>query len=155
MRLAEVIGTLSLATDAGTGVPEEHGLCAAIVAAKLGGAAPYYLALLRYAGCTSEGHVAGSLFGDEVQFGTETYGMDYGNPREVMPAALRAVRKGKGALGGVVAMARAFPKFMQMTGVMKAHCEVASVLAGALGFDDAFRAAIMQISERWNGSGMP
>ena len=62
MRLAELIGTLSLAADAGTGMPEEGGLRAAIVAAKVAELVGmtdrersdcYYLALLRYSGCTS------------------------------------------------------------------------------------------------------
>ena len=90
MRLAELTGTLSLAADAGTGMPEDHGLRTAILAARLGeslGAstdecrAAYYLALLRYAGCTADAALASSVFGDEVEFGRETYGIDYGNPR--------------------------------------------------------------------------
>ena len=36
VRLAELMGTLSLATDAGMGMPAEHGLRAAAVAARLG-----------------------------------------------------------------------------------------------------------------------
>src|SRR5690349_3671801 len=164
MRLAELIGTLSLATDAGIGVADESGLATAIVAARLGAllgadareqSDAYYLSLLRYAGCTADAHHASALFGDEVQFGTDTFGLDYGDPRQMLPAVMRNARKGKGALGGVAAMARAFTKMMAMPGVLRAHCEVASLLARRLGFDDGFRAALVQNNERWNGSGMP
>ena len=60
VRLAELVGTFSLATDAGMGVPEEHGLRAAAVAVRLGQLAgvdeatkrqAFYLTLLRYTGC--------------------------------------------------------------------------------------------------------
>jgi hypothetical protein len=158
VRLAELIGTLSLATDAGTGMPEEAGLTAAIASSRLAevvGASTrersdaFYLALLRYTGCTADSDLAASLFGDEVAFGTATYGMDYGDPRVMLPAILRTARRGKGLLGGTVAMASALGKLPRMPGVMKAHCEVAELLAKRLGFDDAFRAMLVQHSERW------
>ncbi|HUS28880.1 MAG TPA: HD domain-containing phosphohydrolase [Kofleriaceae bacterium] len=164
MRLAELVGTLSLATDAGTAMPEESGLMAAIAAAKLGeviGATPreqsdaYYLALLRYSGCTADNDIAFSLFGDELQFGRDTYGLDYGDARQVLPAVLRSARRGKGVVGGAMAMARALGKLPKMPAVSRAHCEVADLLAARLGMDATLRAALVQHSERWNGSGMP
>jgi HD-GYP domain-containing protein (c-di-GMP phosphodiesterase class II) len=164
VRLAGLIGTLSLATDAGTGMPEEAGLTAAIAAAKLAevfGATDqqrsdaYYLALLRYTGCTADNDQAFALFGDEVQFGTDTFGMDYGDPKQMLPAVLRASRRGKGFVGGAVAMARALGKLPGMAAVMRAHCEVADLLAARLGFPAEFRTVLVQHSERWNGSGMP
>jgi HD-GYP domain-containing protein (c-di-GMP phosphodiesterase class II) len=160
VRLAELIGTLSLATDAGTGAPEEMGLRSAIASAKLAAAAglssreqsdAFYLALLRYTGCTSEGELASAMFGDEIEFGVETFGMDYGDARQVMPAVLRNARK----RGGVLAMAGVLAKMPKMPAVMRAHCEVADLLARGLGFDETFRAALVQNNERWNGSGMP
>lgn len=164
MRLAELMGTLSLATDAGTAMPEEHGLRAAAIASKLGeliGASTrdradaFYLTQLKYAGCTADGDVAAAVFGDELDFGRETFGLDYGDPKAILPAVLRRARKGKGPLGGVLAMARVMSKLMGMKSVMRAHCEVADLLAARLGFDDAVRTALVQHSERWNGSGMP
>jgi len=162
MRLAELIGTLSLATDAGTGAPEDHGLKAGILAAKLGEYAQasdreradaYYLALLKYSGCTAEGHMATAMFGDEIEFGLENQGADWGDAKDVLPRVLRHARKGKGTFGGIAAMARVFGKLPGMPAVQKAHCEVAALLARRLGFDEEFQAAISQINERWNGGG--
>jgi len=95
------------------------------------------------------------VFGDEVEFGASTFGMDYGDPKAVVPAALRFARRGKGFVGGAVAMARALGKLPGMPAVMRAHCEVADLLAARLGFDAAFRAALVQNNERWNGGGGP
>ena len=76
MRLAELIGTLSLATDAGTGMPDHHALRGAVVAARfaqvLGADArtvadAYYLPLLAASGCTAESYTSAEVFGDEIQ----------------------------------------------------------------------------------------
>jgi len=164
VRLVELIGTLSLAADAGTGMPDETGLRVATVASKIAAcldaspsdrASAYYLALLRFIGCTANSDAAADVFGDEVEFGNETQGLDYGNPREMLPAVMRHARKGKGAFRGAAAMVRTFGKLMGMGDHARAHCEVADLLAARLGFDESVRAALVQNGERWNGSGMP
>lgn len=164
MRLAELVGTLSLATDAGTGMPDETGLRIAAVADKIGAlirasssdrARAYYVALLRFIGCTADSHTAADVFGDEVALGIDTQGLDYGNPREMLPAVLRRARKGKGAIGGAVAMVRTFGKLMGLGDHVREHCEVADLLATRLGFDDETRSALFHINERWNGGGQP
>lgn len=164
MRLAELIGTLSLATDAGTGMPEETGPRVASVAAKIGAqlgattaecSSAYYLALLRWIGCSADSDTAADVFGDEVSFGTDTQGVDYGDPREMFPAMLRFLRKGKGTLEGMVAIARAMTKMPGMKDHARAHCEVADLLAARLGFDQPMRAALVQNGERYDGTGGP
>ncbi len=81
VRLAELVFTLSLATDLGMGLPLEHGLRTATIALRLGGLlglapeqlrAVYYLAPLRYAGCSSEADVPARFFGDEIAAGETT-----------------------------------------------------------------------------------
>src|ERR1700759_4474113 len=76
VRAAEVVGALSLATDLGTGQPLEHALRTAVLAVRLGeqaGAsaedlvATYYVALLHASGCTSNGHEAAQLYGDDIE----------------------------------------------------------------------------------------
>jgi hypothetical protein len=75
MRLAELIGTLSLATDAGTGMPDYHALRGAAVAVRFAQvigadagtvADAYYLPLLATSGCTAESHTSADVFGDEI-----------------------------------------------------------------------------------------
>lgn len=164
MRLAELIGTLSLATDFGTGVPDGHALrsaTAAVRLAELVGAdertarEAYYLALLATSGCTAESDLMAGAFGDEVAFGTETFGLDWGRAADMFPAALRAASRGHGPIGGMVAAARAIGRLSKIVDVGRAHCEVAIHLAERFGFDETFREALFQAFERWDGSGKP
>ena len=93
IRAAEVVGAISLATDLGTGQPLEHALRSAVLAVRLGelaGASPpeladtYYVALLHASGCTSNGHEATQLFGDDIAHRAAFFLIDTTNPAEVL-----------------------------------------------------------------------
>lgn len=164
MRLAELIGTLSMATDAGAGMPDCHALRGAVVAVRLAELVQaddgtlrdvFYLPLLAMSGCSAESGTAAEALGDEVAIGVETYGLDWGRASEMLPPMLRLARRGRGPIGGIVAMARAMSKLTQMIEVGRAHCEVAIHLAERFGFDEPFRAALFQAFERWDGTGKP
>src|SRR5256886_6501012 len=93
IRVAEVVGALSLATDLGTGQPLEHALRTAVLAVRLGELAgasareladTYYVALLHASGCTSNGHEAAQLFGDDIEHRAAFFLIDTTNPAEVL-----------------------------------------------------------------------
>ena len=93
IRLAEVVAALSIATDLGTGQPLEHALRTAVLAVRLGELAgasaqelgeTYYVALLHASGCTSNGHEAAQLFGDDIAHRAAFYLVDPTNPAEVL-----------------------------------------------------------------------
>ena len=93
IRAAEVVGALSLATDLGTGQPLEHALRTAVLAVRLGELAgasaqeladTYYVALLHASGCTSNGHEAAQLFGDDIEHRAAFFLIDTTNPAEVL-----------------------------------------------------------------------
>jgi HD-GYP domain-containing protein (c-di-GMP phosphodiesterase class II) len=160
MRLAELMGALSLASDAGMGMPMEHGLRAAVAAVAVGQSAgspsaelgdAFYLALFRYAGCTADSDLAARVFGDEVAVRGALYGVDWGAPGQVVPRMVRAVARGHGAVRAARAVAR-LPSLMQTA---RSHCEVGDRLAASIGFSSAFRTALGQTFERWDGKGMP
>ena len=97
IRAAEVVGALSLATDLGTGQPLEHALRTAVLAVRLGELAgasareladTYYVALLHASGCTSNGHEATLLYGDDIEHRAAFYLIDTTNP----PRCLRSTR---------------------------------------------------------------
>lgn len=163
MRLAELVGTFSLATDAGTGVPEEHGLCAAAAAvelAKLAGADTktqrdaFYQTLLRYSGCSAGAHTAATVLSDELEFAHEAKAVDYGRMSEMLPLILARAVRGQG-LAGLSSLASVFGALAKMPEVGREHCETAVVLARRLGFDEDFLAGLHQGFERWDGSGQP
>jgi hypothetical protein len=75
IRLAELIAPLSLAMDLDGGQPLEHALRACLLAVGLGrerGLSEeelvdiYYLALVRYVGCTANQHVDAAVLGDDL-----------------------------------------------------------------------------------------
>ncbi|HEV8549635.1 MAG TPA: hypothetical protein VGQ57_11420, partial [Polyangiaceae bacterium] len=157
MRLAELVGTLSLAADAGTGMPDHHALRGATLAVGLARALgadertaqdAFYLPLLAMSGCTAESHTAAEVFGDEVAVGREAYGLDWGSPGEMMPVIFRLARRGRGPWGSLKAMARALSNLSQAPTLGRAHCEVATHLAERFGFESGFRSALYQAFER-------
>jgi hypothetical protein len=83
VRAAEVIGSLSLATDLGIGVPLEHGLLSTWVAVRLADRlgvdeetahSVFYSCLLFYVGCTAGAELAADVFGADDALTT------YGTP---------------------------------------------------------------------------
>ena len=93
VRAAELVGALSLATDLGTGQPLEHALRTAVLAVRLGelaGASPeeladtYYVALLHASGCTSNGHEATQLFGEDIEHRAAFFLIDPADPEQVI-----------------------------------------------------------------------
>ena len=93
IRAAEVVGALSIATDLGTGQPLEHALRTAVLAVRLGELAgataqeladTYYVALLHASGCTSNGHEATQLYGDDIAHRAAFYLVDPVNPAEIL-----------------------------------------------------------------------
>src|SRR5690349_23958139 len=93
IRAAEIVGALSIATDLGTGQPLEHALRSAVLAVRLGELAgaseqelgdAYYVALLHASGCTSNGHEATLVFGEDIEHRAAFYLVDTTNPAEVL-----------------------------------------------------------------------
>jgi HD-GYP domain-containing protein (c-di-GMP phosphodiesterase class II) len=164
-RLAELVATLSLATDLGMGQPMEHALRTCALAVRVGEAAgvdrptlrtAYYLALLRYVGCTADAHESAGFFGDEIAARAGFALLDPGRTREVArwlgryagagaPAPKRALMLAAGLAAGRRPMREAF----------RAHCEVAQRLAARLGMGADVQAALGEAFERWDGRGFP
>ena len=87
LRLAELLGALSLTTDLGAGVPFEKGLRTCVVASALAaeyelGVADrhtvYYASLLRSLGCTAHGSTFAAWFDDDVAIQRELKILDFG-----------------------------------------------------------------------------
>jgi HD-GYP domain-containing protein (c-di-GMP phosphodiesterase class II)/DNA-binding CsgD family transcriptional regulator len=164
VRVAELAGTLSIAADLSAGMPDGHALRSAVAAAafaeELGVGSDvardaYYLSLFAMAGCSAEGHTAAGIVGDEILFGEKIYGRDVGRLSEVLPVLLATVTRGKSPFAALLATFRTLGRLPRMPEVSRAHCEVAAQLAGRFGFDPDFRAALLHVFERWDGSGFP
>lgn len=165
MRLAELVGAVSVATDLGMGQPQEHALRTCLVAVRLAEAcglgdaarrATYYVALLRYIGCTAEAHEAAAFFGDEIAARAGFALIDPGHPRELLAylrghvgAGASPLRRAVLLAGGVVQGPRGPRR------AIAAHCEVAQRLAGRLGLGGDVQRGLADAFERWDGKGFP
>jgi len=153
---------LSLATDLGTGRPMDWALCSAALSLRLGEALGlgdaelrivYYVALLRYIGCTADVDTRVHLFGDDPGIGGSQYAfMDPNQPQQMLGWMAHYVGSGQNPVQRVSTIARllsAMPHHLQ------AHCEVAQLFIERLGFDSPIQESIWQTYERWDGRGMP
>ena len=93
LRLSEFVATLALAQDNAFGQPLESQLRSCLLATSICEAAGfdeelretvYWVALLRYIGCTGHAHEVATVFGDEIAIRAQTLVHDAANPAEVM-----------------------------------------------------------------------
>src|SRR6476646_3333395 len=85
VRLAELIASLSLATDLGLGLPEEHVLRQTVIASRIARcagldeqarASTFYVSLLAWVGCVADSHELAHWFGDDRQIRADSYAVD-------------------------------------------------------------------------------
>ena len=93
LRLSEFVATLALAQDNAFGQPLESQLRSCLLATWICEAADvdeqvkdnaYWVALLRYVGCTGHAHEVATVFGDEIAIRAQTLVHDAADPAEVM-----------------------------------------------------------------------
>ena len=99
VRTAELVASLSLATDLAMGLPREHGLESTVIGARLArslgvdddtASQVYYGSLLYYIGCTADAEISAELF----PWGTMLENFNpaiYGSPGEVIRGILRSI----------------------------------------------------------------
>jgi HD-GYP domain-containing protein (c-di-GMP phosphodiesterase class II) len=165
VRGAELLASLSLATDLGTGQPIGHGLrtCvrAVAVAHRLGLDAGeittvHQVALLRFLGCSADAtDTARMTGGDNLAFVSAMAPVLNGSQREQVGRFVRSVGKGlpPGRRVRQVGAGLADPGGAARS--LGAHCEVASRLGARLGLGTATVGALAHAYERWDGSGHP
>ncbi|MGH2750739.1 MAG: HD domain-containing phosphohydrolase [Actinomycetota bacterium] len=166
VRAAEVIASLSLATDLDIGVPLEHGLHSTLFAMRLGerlgvdsetASQTYYACLLFYVGCTAGAEVAAKIFGDEDALATHAMPVMFGSRLEMIAGFARAVAPpGNPAAVRALQVAHGLPRVArEFSGVVAASCEVAQMLTGRLGLPAPVQALFAYLVERWDGKGEP
>ncbi len=165
LRAAELVAALSVATDLGTGQPLEHAVRSAVLAVRLGELAgasadeladTYYVALLHASGCTSNGHEAGQLFGDDIAHRAAFYLIDPTKPDEVLEFYRAFVGLGRPAEVRAKMLAQAIeqagPRARESLETM---CEVAQRFAAWLGLRPSIQDALGYVFARWDGLGLP
>ena len=164
-RLAELVAALSLATDLGTGQPMEHTLRTCLFAVRLGRelglanaelAEVYYLALLRFVGCTANAHeTAAFAGGDDLAFYAGVAAVFMGEMPEMLGYMVRHLGAGSPPLRRTRLVVGAVTDPGGGERAVTAHCEAARMLADRMGFGEAIQHALGHAFERWDGKGFP
>ncbi len=162
VRVAEVVGSLCLATDLAMGFPFEHGLRSTLLAMRLAdrlgvdhgiATQTYYVCLLSYAGCTADAEVTAELFAGDMT--THFAPVMFGSQREILTGLIRSLPDPeRSPTVRAAQIARRLPR-ASMTGKphLTALCEVAEMLAGRLGLPTSISAQFAFLTERWDGHG--
>ena len=165
LRVGELVATLALAQDNAFGQPLESQLRSCLLATWICEAAglgddvrdtAYWVALLRYVGCTGHAHEVATVFGDEIAIRAQTLIHDAANPTEVMRDVLafatagRAEDEREDIVRMIQETAREWAVYNFSSG-----CEVADMLVQRLDFGPDVRDALRHTFERWNGNGYP
>ncbi len=164
LRLAEVLGALSLTTDLGAGVPFEKGLRTCVVTSLLAEAldlpredrqALYFAALLRSLGCTAHASVFAEMFDDDVAVQRELKTLDPEDPALFSEQTARfATWAGTERAQELAArFATAVPTRGAALG--RGSCEVSAALGARLGLPEGAIKALDEVYERYDGRGFP
>ena len=164
VRVAEVLGALSLATDLGMSQPMGHVLRACYIAMRIAvqlrlssdvRCTVYYTTLLMHSGCTaSSSSLAAMLHGDEVEFARGLAFLDPSNLAQMLPFMARSMAAGASLpvrAQHMLAMLLGARR-LQRDGML-ATCEVGVRVAQRLGMSPEVESALSHLYERWDGQG--
>jgi HD-GYP domain-containing protein (c-di-GMP phosphodiesterase class II) len=163
--LAELTVALSLATDLGTGQPMEHGLRTCWLSLRTAEAlgldaaarsCVYYVALLRFLGCTSDAAETAVLAGgDDVAFNAAMAPMLMARSGEAMRYFVRHLAEDLPVRRRAGRVLRALTDPGMDKRSLSQHCEAGSRLAARVGLGEAVCEALAHAYERWDGDGYP
>ena len=157
IRLADILSSMALAIDLGLGVPTQTVHRTTLIAVRLARAAgldaaeieaAYYLAILRFIGCSTTAHET-SRHVDELSLGNLLAASD----DEIAPEIARA-------FAAVMPEAEAAAMALQMAASLgspqfaphhRNHCEAAQLFAKRLGLGPVVVAGLAHVYERWDG----
>jgi HD-GYP domain-containing protein (c-di-GMP phosphodiesterase class II)/DNA-binding CsgD family transcriptional regulator len=165
LRLSEFVATLALAQDNAFGQPLESQLRSCLLATWICEAAGfekdlretvYWVALLRYVGCTGHAHEVATVFGDEIAIRAQTLVHDAANPAEVMRDVVAFATAGhtQEEREQIIQMIQQTAREWAVHN-FKSGCEVADMLVQRLDLGPAVHDALRFTFERWNGNGYP
>jgi HD-GYP domain-containing protein (c-di-GMP phosphodiesterase class II) len=163
--LAELVATFALGQDNAFGQPLGAQLRSCLIAMRIADVIDlaeadretvYWVAQLRYVGCSGHAHETAVVFGDEVALRSRSLVNDLTDPKVVLGEIVRhagAGQSGPRRTRDVLAMLAGGREYMKMN--FRAGCEVADALLERLDMSAAVRVSLRHTFERWNGKGLP
>jgi HD-GYP domain-containing protein (c-di-GMP phosphodiesterase class II) len=119
-------------------------------------ATTWWVAALRFLGCTGHAFEVAALFGDEIALRGRSLRVDAARPVDMLRLMVTHAGPGRSGLSRLRAVATTVaggPKSVAYN--FRTACEVADALAARFGLDLDARAALATSFERWNGRGVP
>jgi HD-GYP domain-containing protein (c-di-GMP phosphodiesterase class II) len=164
-RLADVVGSLSVVTDLGFGLPPQNAMRSSLIATHLGRRlglddeelqAAFYVPLLLHIGCISMSHETAALFGNEIAVTRAVAMTNLGDPQDIVATLIPEATRG---LSRSAAEERANALLTQApTFGMRydsASTEVARATARRIGLPEVMQRGLYESAEAWNGDGFP
>jgi HD-GYP domain-containing protein (c-di-GMP phosphodiesterase class II) len=165
LRVTELLASLSLATDVGTGQPMGHGLATSLlavaVAQELGCGLEQIrhvqqVSLIRFLGCNADaGDTARMAGGNEFTLMAALAPTHMGSAGETLRAMVRTAGAGQPLTTRARLVASALADTDADARSLSQHCEVGAMMAKRLGLDQEVVIALEHSYERWDGGGHP
>lgn len=164
LRLAELVGALSLAVDLGLGQPMEHLARSCLLACRLGErigldederAALYYVAMMGWVGCIADSYEAATWFGDDITYRAGVYDFDMKPLPFLGYLVRRSASDGSPVRRIRAGVATAVTRGHNVQDSLRSHCQVTANVAEQLGLGPEVCEPLHQIFARWDGKGMP
>lgn len=163
VRLAEVLGAMSLAVDLGLGQPMGHVARSCLLAGRLGALAGHpgqnadlhHVALMGWVGCIADSYDAAARFGDDIDYRAGVYDLDM-RPLPFLGYLLRRAAPGEPAatrIGHMALLVATGARSVQES--LRAHCQVTEQVARRFTLSEEVCTALRQVFARWDGKGMP
>lgn len=164
-RLASLFGALASSADVASGFHPEKAIRTAIVASRLARAAgleahqrsdAYYLALVRFLGCTSFSPEAARYGGgDDHSVGRVMAFVDPSQPVTLIRDIVGGVGAGAPMSKRVKGLATLLTNRSAPLEHAQAECDVGDALARKIGMPETILDALGDVFERWDGKGYP
>ncbi|HEX2274395.1 MAG TPA: HD domain-containing phosphohydrolase, partial [Acidimicrobiales bacterium] len=164
-RLASLFGALVSSADVASGFHPEKAIRTAILATRLTRAHglddaqqqdAYYLALVRFLGCTSFSPEAAQYGGgDDLSVHSVMSFVDPDEPVQLIGDVLRGVGRGAPSVDRVKGLVSLFGDRSAPLRHAQAECDIGEALARHLGISEPIVLALGDLFERWDGKGFP
>jgi HD-GYP domain-containing protein (c-di-GMP phosphodiesterase class II) len=166
IRLAELLGVLSLGTDLGMGQPMEHVLRQCLLSLRLAQRigldesdqqVVYYTAMVAWVGCHVDAYEQAKWFGDDLALKADFRTVDFSGMAPQQRFILRHIGAGKPVLqrAGIGADFVLNGGRQAAEEMITNHWRAADDLAARFGLGETVRDSVEQTFERWDGEGVP
>ena len=165
LRLADLLGGLSIVADMGYGFPVGHATRSCLIGVGLARslgleehevADTFYTSLLSHIGCVSFSHEMSASFGDEYSANMAGAKTNFAAPKDIFATLIPETARGLSRAAQIKSTAiiltrgRALGKLYDTT-----VCEVAKETARRIDLTIGVQSALFEVKECWNGRGAP